>query len=321
MSGSTDAVHRATAVFGSLTVAQRQSWRDQILPESRDSIVSLAKIDESVRNALVALSPIAVTKPSYSGDLSLYDSSTGLGALTDAWLRDRASFLTWERLYRNAGQTDGVFEMPGGLPVPISGDILYNDGASGYQLRIDGIDNFVVPTQLVTFGGIGNDVLSGNTADDHLYGGGGVDIIHGGDGDDYVQGDAGNDEMFGDNNDDLLLGMDGNDKLDGGEGMDSLQGGRGDDELKGGDGAYFDLLYGGEGDDTLIGGKGDDFLSGDEGNDTYKYTTYKYTTGDGRDTIKDIDGLGSILFDGQAMSVALGYDRVVPRPTAAELEI
>jgi trimeric autotransporter adhesin len=92
----------------------------------------------------------------------------------------------------------------------------------------------------------------------------------------------------------MIGGIDG-DTLESGTGNDFLYGGAGVDSLKGGEG--IDFLHGGIGDDTLTGGQGNDFLSGDEGIDTYKYTT-----GDGRDTIRDIYGLGSILFDGQAIN-------------------
>ena len=285
-------------------IGLRDSFGTAPLPAHSYVVVPLTTVDASValketpsglayRYALEQLNPFAiVTNTNLYGahntdhHLDLYDKNTGEGAMTEQYLKDRAAFLT-EVIKANV--TDKEF-FAGGIRIP--GDADYQDATTTYKFV--GGDIFVLENKQILFGGNGSEALNGGSKADHLYGGGGVDIIHGGDGDDYLQGDAGNDELFGDKNDDLLLGMDGNDKLDGGEGMDSLQGGRGDDDLKGGDGAYFDLLYGGEGDDTLIGGKGDDFLSGDEGNDTYQYTT-----GDGRDTIKDIDGLGSIIIDNQ----------------------
>ena len=53
-----------------------------------------------------------------------------------------------------------------------------------------------------------------------------------------------------------------------------------------------DHLYGGDDNDTLEGKGGNDYLEGGKGNDTYIYTT-----GDGLDTIFDVDGVGSIVFD------------------------
>ena len=69
-----------------------------------------------------------------------------------------------------------------------------------------------------------------------------------------------------------------------------MLGGAGIDTLTGGTAA--DLLVGNAGTDTLQGGGGNDTLLGGAGNDTYKYTT-----GDGLDTILDTDGNGSIVID------------------------
>ena len=74
-----------------------------------------------------------------------------------------------------------------------------------------------------------------------------------------------------------------------------MLGGAGQDTLTGGTGA--DLLVGNAGADTLQGGLGNDFLLGGAGNDTYKYTS-----GDGFDTILDSDGSGSIVVDGTTLA-------------------
>ena len=74
-----------------------------------------------------------------------------------------------------------------------------------------------------------------------------------------------------------------------------MLGGAGQDTLTGGTGA--DLLVGNAGADTLQGGLGNDFLLGGAGNDTYKYTS-----GDGLDTILDADGSGSIVVDGTTLA-------------------
>jgi Ca2+-binding RTX toxin-like protein len=58
-----------------------------------------------------------------------------------------------------------------------------------------------------------------------------------------------------------------------------------------------DRLYGGAGADTLTGNKGADYLEGGKGADQYLYAS-----GDGFDTIFDGDGLGSIEYDGIALS-------------------
>jgi hypothetical protein len=74
-----------------------------------------------------------------------------------------------------------------------------------------------------------------------------------------------------------------------------MLGGNGSDALVGGTGA--DLLVGNAGADTLQGGLGNDFLLGGIGNDTYKYTT-----GDGFDTLLDADGNGNIVVDGTTLA-------------------
>jgi hypothetical protein len=72
-----------------------------------------------------------------------------------------------------------------------------------------------------------------------------------------------------------------------------MLGGTGQDTLTGGAGA--DLLVGNAGNDVLQGGPGNDTLLGGTGTDTYTYT---YTSGQGRDTITDNGGAGSIVVDG-----------------------
>lgn len=72
-------------------------------------------------------------------------------------------------------------------------------------------------------------------------------------------------------------------------------GGEADDTVLGG--GLDDRLYGGSGDDILEGKAGNDYLEGGVGFDTYR-------TGpnDGNDTILDVDGRGSIVFNGIALS-------------------
>lgn len=86
--------------------------------------------------------------------------------------------------------------------------------------------------------------------------------------------------IFGSGVNDALVGGDEGDHLYGREGADALIGGAGADWLEGG-------LLG----DNLIGGVGDDHLEGGSGDDVYVYRT-----GDGIDTIIDVDG--SIQYDG-----------------------
>lgn len=79
-----------------------------------------------------------------------------------------------------------------------------------------------------------------------------------------------------------------------------MLGGIGSDTLTGG--ATADLLVGNAGNDTLTGGTGTDTLLGGIGNDIYIYAT-----GDGRDTIFDTDGAGSIVFNSGVLNGGAQY--------------
>lgn len=108
----------------------------------------------------------------------------------------------------------------------------------------DGDDENVSPgrTQIVAYGGRGNDILrAGTWGKNRLYG------------------EQGNDTLIGDSGDDLL---------DGGAGDDSLIGGAGNDTLISGSG--FDTLIGGEGDDLLINDAGGSDMHGGPGADTFR---------------------------------------------------
>jgi serralysin len=124
--------------------------------------------------------------------------------------------------------------------------------------------------------GTGSDVLYGQDGNDRINGGGGVWAVgsfggagndtltgcayecHGGSGNDTLTG-TGTGQEFG------LYGDSGDDTLYGGSGADVLCGGQGNDRLYGGDGN--DRLYGNSGNDVLHGGRGKDALSGGPGRD------------------------------------------------------
>lgn len=101
-----------------------------------------------------------------------------------------------------------------------------------------------------------------------------------------------------------LTGAEGNDRLYAGLGGSTLLGGAGDDRLEGQAAADVlrgdtgrDLLIGHDGDDTLVGGKGNDRLEGGKGNDTYLILAE-----DGIDTLRDSDGVGSVLMGGRQLT-------------------
>lgn len=137
--------------------------------------------------------------------------------------------------------------------------------ADGNEIRVGDITSFIV-------GGDGNDVLVGTTGNDFVYGGAGNDKLLLLAGDDVGNGGTGNDMVIGDDGRDLLIGGLGNDELVGGKGSDSITGDAGADDIYGG--ADRDIVSGGRGDgDVVVGGAGDD--------------TFRYSRGDGRDTLFD----------------------------------
>lgn len=123
-------------------------------------------------------------------------------------------------------------------------------------------------------GGIGNDRILGNFADNYLNGGAGDDYIRGADGNDLLFGATGFDDINGNKGADTVYGGEGNDWVVGGQdgdllfgesGNDLVYGNLGNDTVNGGPGD--DWVRGGQGDDILEGGAGNDWLWGDRGND------------------------------------------------------
>lgn len=164
------------------------------------------------------------------------------------------------------------------------------------------------------FGSAGDDVIDGNGGSDKLFGGAGDDTLSGGTGDDYIYGGGGDDHISGDYGDDNLFGGKGTDTVDfsytvagstldlangstsisgGGteitKGFENAIGTGGNDIITGSDGV--NILDGNAGDDEFFGGRGDDSLIGGVG-----ANTFKFTAGDGIDTIADFnDGVDQIV--------------------------
>ncbi|MBI4291740.1 MAG: hypothetical protein HY661_09700 [Betaproteobacteria bacterium] len=130
----------------------------------------------------------------------------------------------------------------------------------------------------------------GNQVPLHIAGAAGSEaatkIVFGSGANDLVQGNTGGDHLYGADGGDTLEGREGNDYLEGGPGADQLAGGPGND-----------TLAGGESNDVLTGGPGNDALEGGSGSDVYRYSA-----GDGDDTIRDSDGLGAIVYDGVTLT-------------------
>jgi Ca2+-binding RTX toxin-like protein len=138
-------------------------------------------------------------------------------------------------------------------------------------------------------GTAGDDVIVGLGGDDLIRGHGGSDIICGGDGSDVVRGGRGGGDISGDEGDDTLYSR-------GGAG---LTGGDGDDTLDATADGSGDLLPG-PGDDLVIGSatQGDEVQYGfDATGPIYANLMTGIATGQGTDTLVDVDGVIGGLYD------------------------
>lgn len=190
-------------------------------------------------------------------------------------------------------------------------------GRAATKVGTAGADNLV--------GTAGDDVIVAGAGNDTVHGGGGNDTICGGNGDDTLYGDGGSNTLDGGGgNDDLVGNPTGADTLVGGpgvydvalystltatqplvadlgtgvasavgvsdhlSGIEGLVGGAGADRLTGGKGT--DLLFGIGGNDVLDGAGGFDYAGFLIAPVTADLTT-DVATGEGRDTMKGIEGL------------------------------
>ncbi|MCA3027797.1 MAG: hypothetical protein ING66_04280 [Rhodocyclaceae bacterium] len=232
----------------------------------------------SLNNALpFALTGNAAIYEPHNRDNSLnkFDPNTGERLMSDAYLRDRASYFA---VRLAAG--------PGTATVDVDGtqSWTFDDRrATGARLNASAV-NAERAGNRMTFGNDeeAGEMIAGGNGNDRLYGGGGDDTMRGGAGDDYLEGGRGNDYLVG------------------GRGDDTIEGGSGEDELDGGFGN--DKLVGGAGADDLTGGKGDDRMEGGDG-----FDAYNIESGDGIDSILDSDGKGTVLLDGKALAGAMMY--------------
>jgi Ca2+-binding RTX toxin-like protein len=197
-------------------------------------ILSLALRDDDVglgyRFALAELNPFVILGADYTvhadrGDWTLFDPLTGEGALSEAWLADRAAMLG-HLIVRNTMDGSATLVDTGRID-----NVVYLDAASGQGLNVDRTTNTPTPDMRakIVFGSDQPELIGGGRLDDRLYGGGGDDTLGGGGGNDRLEGSRGDDRLDGGAGRDTLLGGAGNDTLDGGAGDDHLAGGIGND--------------------------------------------------------------------------------------------
>ena len=183
----------------------------------------------------------------------------------------------------------------------------------GFKVNADFISEKMI--ELGTSNASDNVDKSASVDDEELEAGGGDDTVTSGSGDDTVDSGSGDDTVIAGAGDDLIINALGNDTINGGEGADTgvaLSGNNSfeeadeltaeddytiDDTYIGGFGS--DSFFAGGGNDIIIGekssskfgsgdeitgGTGDDLLQGGLGSDVFVFRS-----GDGRDTIAEID--------------------------------
>ncbi len=167
----------------------------------------------------------------------------------------------------DAGGVDTItvgYSTTGDATINLNEAPLVGPNAGGYLSSVEGIyGGFTIANGVVienAIGGAGDDVITGNAANNLIDGWSGDDDLYGKDGDDTILGYFGNDFIDGGAGNDSLYGESGNDFIDGWTGDDLMSGGNGEDTLLGWTGN--DTLLGGAGSDRLIGESGDDFLNG-----------------------------------------------------------
>lgn len=116
-------------------------------------------------------------------------------------------------------------------------------------------------------GGLKDDHITVNSADNCLWGEKGNDTLLGREGNDTLYGGDGDDFLYGDDGNDILFGNKGKDTLFSGVGNDLLYGGSGDDTLIVNEGN--NILHGGYGNDTFIINNGHNIISGSKGEDSF----------------------------------------------------
>jgi len=192
----------------------------------------------------------------------------GLGGITAS----AAQLSAFSHIYTTDGTSDVQIQLTG-----TGGTIDF--GSTWNSARTLHIDGFGAGD------GVGY-VLTGTHHQDFIAGSDFTDTISGGAGDDVLN--------TRDGTGDVLNGDDGNDNLSSYGANASLFGGAGKDTMflySGG------LMNGGDGNDsmqsqlgsTFMGGLGADGMRGGAGNDRFEYAAVAESTGDGHDTIKNVD--------------------------------
>ncbi len=150
-------------------------------------------------------------------------------------------------------------------------------------------------------GTAGDDVIVGLGGDDLIRGGGGSDIICGGFGNDVVRGSQAGGDIYGNGGNDTLYSR----------GMAGLTGGTGNDTLSAKTDGSSDLLPG-PGNDLVVGSatQGDEVQYGDATRPIHANLTTGLATGQGTDTLVNVDALNGGPYDDTLIGNNGGNDLV-----------
>ncbi|GGI54681.1 calcium-binding protein [Oxalicibacterium solurbis] len=290
-----------------------KTWDVQFITDS-NQLMAMAKGEGAeglaARNALHMLSPMVVSGLDLSQrNLDLYDPTTDEGDLSEAWIADRSTMLSW--VLRKTETEGGALRIDGPYTYDFK-SLKFNPDGSDLTLQVTSKTNPTSPQHIqIVFGSEEGDTINGMDVaiGDHLYGADGSDTIKGNGGDDYIEGNAGVDKLFGGTGRDELLGGEGNDVLDGGSGTDVLKGGKGNDTYVFRDGDGIDtivdtdgqdkIMWGadanGEGGEQLTGGKEAQAGSGVWESEDGKYQYRLITEDDASETLVISNGVDFIL--------------------------
>lgn len=234
---------KAKEFFDQFGAVQLQALNATLLSTESVTLIAQAKEDASTRAALEALSFIRLeVTPEVAQKFESYDRDSGEGNITDEWIVDRVSMLTWlmQAAETPGGGADdnGVIRVGASLmAMPDTWEFI--DEGSATRL-------FAAPnrnrTHLAFFGDGEGRVTEGYSYNDRIYGGDGDDTLRGNAGADYLEGNGGADKLEGGDGKDILVGLIGNDTLTGGKDADRLEGGIGNDTY---------VIFKGDGVDTI----------------------------------------------------------------------
>ena len=163
----------------------KRNFRVSVMRSGRLCPQLLLACGQAYRYALYKINPFAVTGSTalYDGinahnELKLYSPTSGSGAFTEQYLKDRAAMLAWKLKFgtNDTAPVGDTFVQPqGGTPFYFED---FTSNAISTKMRIGGGDSVdavmsrpLGDFNLVVFGSDNSDVLTGQGKDDRLNGG------------------------------------------------------------------------------------------------------------------------------------------------------